>query len=227
MKKTMLLMATVVLAASCQFVRISGAAAQSSSQYFRGPVVTDTLDLKDFSAITVNGQGDVDYIQSPDYLVILTANEGVSEKLDCRVENGRLILEPQHGVKIRADKYAFTIYAPCVKDLTINGAADLNLGPYATDEDLHVHVNGAGDIVCKQVCVPDFQITVNGAGDIEALDMNVETLTVSVNGAGDARLSGEAGIASLRLSGAGDINATGLKAGEFQQTKNGVGRIRL
>ena len=227
MKKILSILSVAVLAASCQFVSVSGAARDAQTVKFNGPVVTDTLNLKDFQTILVNGQGDVTFVQDDEFLVVLTANEGVAEKLDCRVEKGTLILEPEKEYRIRAKKYAFEVHAPYLTRLTVNGAADLKLGPYADEEDLRLEVNGAGDVSCQQVNVPKLKIVVNGAGDIDALDIQVDELVVEVNGAGDAKLTGEARKAILHLSGAGDIDASRLKTDQVEKRKNGVGSIRL
>lgn len=228
MKKIVSIMAVVVLAASCQFVSVNGNAKDKIKvEYsFNNEVVIDTLDLAGFSAIVVSGQGDIDFVQAPEFLVVLQAKEGIAEKLDCYVKNGKLYLDRKKQERIK-EHYRFTIHAPLLTAITVNGAADLKLGPYAANEDLEIEVNGAGDLDCREVCVPVFKIAVNGAGDIDASNMNVERLSVEVNGAGDAKLSGVADEVKLRLSGAGDIDARGLKANKINKEKNGVGKIRL
>lgn len=233
MKKLVPFFALVLLACSCEFVSYSGNASADKSGFridldtHSGETVHDTLDLKDFNKITVNGQGNIDFVQSPDFLVVLHAEEGVAERLNCYVRNGRLVLERKdRSLPMRA-KYSFTIQAPLVTKICVNGAADLDMASYMADENLDIEVNGAGDLKCSGIIVPGFNIMVNGAGDIDASDILVDALSVEVNGAGDAKLSGEAQTASFRLSGAGDIDARDLKAQKVEKQKNGVGKIRL
>ena len=228
MRKISTFALALLAAVSCQFVSFTGEAASTSkSKALRGPVVVDTLDLKDFNAIVVNGSADVKFMQSDEFLVELTANEGVLEELDCRVEDGSLILAFQHLKKVRAEHFNFLIKAPQLNAITVNGAADLDILNYASDAKLELEVNGAGDLDVKNVLVPALTIELNGAGDITVADLETEYLSVEVNGAGDAVLSGHAAEASIRISGAGDIDARKLKMDKYEQSKHGVGRIRL
>ncbi len=194
----------------------------------KGEVIEKQLDLQDFNAIVVNGHADITILQADEFIVSVLANEEVFEYLDYSVNEGSLYIETKDNVNIKAvDKYEITVSLPCLEDITVNGAADALLKDYASDSDLNVKINGAGDLDIYSLNVKELSISVNGAGDINAQGIDVENLKISINGAGDAKLSGKAASASFGVSGAGDIDARNLECGDVQTRKSGAASIKL
>ncbi len=194
----------------------------------KGPVITKELNLSGFDAITVNGSSDMELFQGESFQLVVKANEEVFDYIDYKVEDGVLILETKDHVNIRAEEYDVTITLPVLKELIVNGAADVDIKKgYAASENLNVQVNGAGDFDLSGIAVPSLSFTLNGAGDIEADGLDVDELSVAVNGAGDIDVSGKAGKASFRVSGAGDIDARGLDCESVTTHKSGMASIRL
>jgi hypothetical protein len=194
----------------------------------KGPVITKELDLSGFDAITVNGSSDMELIQGDYFKVLVKANEEVFDYIDYKVEDGVLILETKEHVNIRAEEYDITITLPTLKELVVNGAADVDLkNGYVSGESLKVSVNGAGDFDLSNIAVPSLSFILNGAGDIEADGLDVEELNVTVNGAGDIDVSGRADEATFSVSGAGDIDARGLECVKVNTRKSGMASIRL
>lgn len=194
----------------------------------KGPVVTKELDLSGFEAITVNGSSDMELIQGDYFKVLVKANEEVFDYIDYKVEDGVLILATKENVNIRAEEYDVTITLPTLKELVVNGAADVDLkNGYVSGEKLKVLVNGAGDFDLSGIAVPSLSFTLNGAGDIEADGLDVQELIVAVNGAGDIDVSGRADEATFSVSGAGDIDARGLECVKVNTHKSGMASIRL
>ena len=193
-----------------------------------GPVVTKTLELSGFDAITVNGSSDMEIIQGDKFQVLVKANEDVFDHIDYRVENAILIIESKDSVNIKAEEYDVTVTLPILKALTVNGAADVEMEKgYVSSENLVMEVNGAGDFSLSGIKLPSLSIELNGAGDIEADGLDVKDLSIEVNGAGDIDVSGKAVNANFSVSGVADIDARELKTESVQTSKNGLGRIRL
>ena len=224
MKKLLLAtLCTLVMTSSCFSIHYNG---NGTSVVCKGPVVEKTLDLSDFNAITVTGSADMILSQSETFSVKVNANEEVFEYIDFSVENGTLKLKNKDNVQIKAKTFKVYISLPYLENLLVNGAADADIHDYASDKDLTVLVNGAGDFEIVSVKVPTLSLTVNGAGDIDATGLDVETVSVSVNGAGDVNLSGKSNIANLSVSGAGDIDAANLEVTEWNVHKSGIASIR-
>lgn len=228
MKKFALLLTAVLALSSCRFVTINPNVAGKETINCDGPVETRTLPITEFSgSIRVNGHADVEIAQSDVFEIAVRANNEVFDHLDFHTDaQGVLVLQTKEKVHLRAETFDIMIKAPALKDVEVNGAADLNVKNYWGDEDLDIEVNGAGDIDLKGVAAPSVKIEINGAGDIKAEELDVEELSVSVNGAGDAKLAGRATNAKFRISGAGDIDARNLKTEHVDAKKSGVGSIR-
>ena len=147
MKKLVFAIVTLVMATSCFSVHMNGSGIKC-----KGPIVEKSLELKDFTSIVVNGTGDIDLTQADTFSVVVTANEEVFDHIDYRVEDGVLILGTKDNKMLRAEKFEIAISLPVLELITVNGAADVNMkGAYASDKDLTVQVNGAGDIDASEL----------------------------------------------------------------------------
>lgn len=230
MKKIASFIATAILCASCVFpINMNGIKiGDGKTIKCGGPVTTNTFDLTGFNAISVNGFTDMELFQGDQFQVIVKANEDVFQYLDYKVEDGVLVMETKEHVNIKAETYEVTVTLPTLKNLTVNGAGDVELKTgYSSGEDLSVVINGAGDFELSGIKVPNFSITLNGAGDIEADGLDVENVSVAINGAGDINLSGKALKASFSVSGAGEIDASGLECDNVGTHKSGFAAIKL
>lgn len=231
MKKIVSLIGAAMLCAACVFpisgtkgINVNG----GKKVTCRGPVTTKTFDLTGFEAITVNGSADMELFQGDQFQVLVKANEEVFDYLDYKVEDGVLVIETKDHVNIRAEEYDITITIPLLKELTVNGAGDVDLKTgYESSEGLRVVINGAGDFELSGIRVPSLSFALNGAGDIEADNLDLGELNLAVNGAGDIDVSGKADKASFSVSGAGDIDATRLECPNVQTHKSGMASIRL
>lgn len=231
MKRVVSLIGAAMLCAACVFPinGLNGISVNSGKKVTcKGPVITKTLDLSDFDAITVNGSSDMEIFQGDSFKVFVKANEEVFDYIDYKVEDGVLVLETKDNVNIRAEEFDITITLPVLKKLLVNGAADVDLKTgYKSSENLEILVNGAGDFDFSGIAVPSLSFILNGAGDIEANGLDVEVLALTVNGAGDIDVSGKAGKASFSVSGASDIDARNLECPSINTKKSGIASIRL
>ncbi len=227
MKTVRLLIAGLLVASSltsCVFVGRNG----GKTVTCKGPVQEKLLDLKDFDKIVMNGHADVVISQRETFSVKVSANEEVFDYLDFHVDNGTLILETKDHVNLRAETFDVTVTLPVLKDISIQGAGDVDLkGGYYAAEPLALTLNGAGDIEFRDIQVPSLSITINGAGDIEAKGIDVNELSISVNGAGDVEVTGKADKARFSVAGAGDIDALGLDVQDVETHKSGIASIKL
>ena len=233
MRKILYLAATALLCASCFHVNsnFKGPVVMNGKNSLKGTgsVITKSFDLKDFDAIRINGQADVDFIQGDTFDVTLRTQENIFDDVDYRVEGSTLIIELKDKKMVQAEAYDLTIQAPLLKDIEVNGASDFNISSgLVSDGDLKIQVNGAGDLDFSRVRCRNLSIEVNGAADMELTSIDVQDLKIQVNGAGDVNVTGNAGDASLKVNGAGDINAVGLKvAGNVSKHASGIAKIKI
>ena len=220
------------MAASCFHVNTNFTAGDGGNKTLvkgEGPTVTRSYDLAGFDAVHVNGQGDVEFIQSEGYSVTLASQENVFEYIDMRLDGSTLVFEVKKGYNVRAKDLDLTLCAPSLKEVKVNGSADFDIpAGLSVDGDVSFKVNGAGDLDLKSVRCATLSLAVNGAAEISASDIDVSELKVLVNGAGDATISGRTVDADFQVNGAGDIDARGLEvSGHASKRAPGFAKIRL
>ena len=229
MKKFVYIAAAALLCVSCFHINSNFRGLMKSAIKGEGPVVSKTLDLKDFNAIQVNGHADIEFAQADDWEVMLTTQENIFDSLDYHVKDSVLVIQLKDHRTVNAEKYDLTIQAPSLNKVEINGAAEFKVdAPMKVDGDVKVDLNGAAELVFKGLTCNTLSLEVNGASDIDALDLDVKKLAVEINGAGDVEVSGKAGDASLEVNGAGDIDARKLTvASKLKKHTAGAARIQL
>ena len=228
MKKIFYIAAVALLCTSCFHVNTNYTGGKNAIKG-AGPVISKTLDLKDFDTIEINGGADVTFNQASVYEVTVRTQENIFDWLDYKVEGTKLILQIKDKKNVHAEVFDIVIQAPELNKVLVNGASDFDIKGLRIDGDLDVQVNGAGDLDFNQVACESLSIQVNGAADAKLTSLEVrKDLKVEVNGAGDVEITGSAQDVSLQVNGAGDIDATGLKvAGEVKQHKAGIASIRI
>ena len=151
-----------------------------------GPVVSQTLQLGNFSGISAGTVWEVVYRRSETHSVIVEVNENILEYLNVRVWRGILYAEFRSGFGFdfsNGSTPRIYVYAPYI--------TELNLESLATAMDWDV------------LCAPELSIQTNGAGSID-ISMEVGRLSVSSVGASSIVLSGSADTANITFSGAGE-----------------------
>ena len=135
MKKIIVcLMAAVLGLSSCQFVTISGNAFNKKTIRCNGPVETRVIEgLDAFESVMMNGHSDITFIQSETFEVSVYANQEVFDYLDFHTDDGVLVIQTQKDVNLRATDFEVTVKAPVLTQLTVNGAADLDMADYSAD----------------------------------------------------------------------------------------------
>jgi hypothetical protein len=180
-----------------------------------------------FSEVTVSGSMDVTVRTGVAASVVATGDAADLERLDIRVENGRLIISSKsgswnwssrEGVKVAVGTEALSgAVLSGSGDLSvdrvrgafsgrISGSGDMRL-PAVNAPELTLAVSGSGDMVVAGSC-GRATISVSGSGDIDGSGLTCRTLSASVSGSGDIVVRATES-ADLRASGSGDITVTG------------------
>ena len=220
------------MAASCFHVNTNFTAGDGGNKTLvkgEGPTVTRSYDLAGFDAVHVNGQADVEFIQSEGYSVTLASQENIFEYIDMRLDGSTLVFEVKKGYNVRAKDLDLTLCAPSLKEVKVNGSADFDIpAGLSVDGDVSFKVNGAGDLDLKGIRCRDLSVAVRGAADVDVSDIDVRKISIEVNGAGDARVSGRTEDAAFEVNGAGDIDARSLSvSGQVSKRNSGFAKIRM
>lgn len=165
-----------------------------------GNIVSQELDLDDFSKIDLKIAGDVYVTQGDSQKVVVEAPQNVIHELDLDVRSERWEIEFDDCVKDYEIKIYITI--PEIKELRISGS-----GMIYGENDFNI-----GNLVLR----------VSGSGDIDIV-ANMEDLDAKISGSGKMKLEGEADKLELKISGSGDYRAFDLIAEDVDVEVSGSG----
>ena len=247
MKKTLILLVAAMAMCGCT-INFDGFSFSGNKVRCGGEVIEKKMDLAGFDEIKLEGAAKVVFAQADSFLVSVKANEEVFDYIDFQVNGNELLLSTKNHVNILAKTYVITVNAPLLKDISVSGAADMDvLDGYKSEQPVNISINGAGDLNLVDIAVPSMTMVINGAADLDLTDSNIPELSVTVNGAGDldidnivadaiditvrgagdVSISGKAGEADFRVSGAGSVDAHGLDCENITTAKHGAASIKL
>lgn len=206
------------------FAAIAAAIAFSSCNVNVGQVQRDNTPMKEKSfpfadvaeKVTVNVPAEVILVQGEETVVNVAAREKTLEEIEVVEKNGRVEIKyTTQKFRLNQKDIKITLTTPYVKDLAINGAAELTARNYESKKSLKIKVNGAGDMELDGIKVPSLKVEINGAGDLEIEGLDCETVHAEVNGAGDLKIAGRADSATVDVNGAGDVNVNNLICNKY------------
>lgn len=191
---------TALVTAACNH---AGAAEEA------GPAVSRDFTVGFFDQIEVSGPYDVAVHTGGNPSVSVKGPENLVERMDVRVEDGRLLIRPrkeegrfQWGNRGHVE---VQVTAPALR-----GA----------------EITGAGDIRIDRVQGQNFTAGIRGSGDLSIDTLEAQAFTASIAGSGDIRASaGRTDQLDLKIGGSGDIDTQGVKAKSASATISGSGNI--
>lgn len=216
-----------------------------STLAYAGKPVSQTREVSGFDRIEINGAYALYLTQGKEYSLRIEAEPEVLENIETEVKGGLLkVSDNKPRIRIGAFKgktRKIYLTLPELKDLCINGAADVisqnriktgNFGLTvngAGDVELELEagdvaatINGAGDIKLKGTA-ENFDISIDGAGDISAGDLASQKASVSISGAGDCRVNASQEL-TVNIAGSGDVGYQGSPK-VMMKNVSGLGRV--
>jgi len=174
----------------------------------KGPVVTETRSTGSFTEVWFEVGGDLRFVPSDDYEVVIEAQRNVIDVIETNISGGELKVKVRNGVNLRSrEDIRVTVRAPFVSAFTINGSGDLDVPAIVSASGpASIRVNGSGSVRINEVDAEDINLRINGSGKIRALSGSVDHAEVSISGSGDVDLSAiQARTAATETSGSGTI----------------------
>lgn len=184
--------------------------------------VTKTLNLSNFSGICVNGGVVVNYTQGKNYKVVFSGTQEVLDKMDFKVRDGQLVVEPKSkwksGFRLRSSDCRLTITAPDINKLEVNGSCTFNTEAMKTGN-MNIEVNGAmtmnGSVVCSA-----FSLENNGSFS-QSGAVKAKTVSMENNGSYTSDVDfNVTGLFDIENSGSGKMSGK-IKAHTFNITCDG------
>ena len=173
-----------------------------------GPVVTETRAVSNFTGISSEMSGKVNFSIAPNFKVEITAQRNILDVVKTNVVNGILHIDFKNGVYVRKhEDLTINITAPSADYFRLSGSGDMDVLGDITASDLQVKLSGSGNInVQKAIVAGKIDADVSGSGSIYILGGSAvnEDLKISGNGKIEmANVTAENGV--TKITGSGDI----------------------
>jgi hypothetical protein len=192
-----------------------------------GKIVTETREVQDILAVSVNYPAEVLIQQGKVESVKIEAEDNLLPQLSTAMENGTLVIrnkEIDWNKRVNPTKpVRITILVKDLRDLDFSSAGSVRIEKLATDE-LSVRISGTGSLTLEQLKTRKLDCRLSGAGSINATGV-ADELKLVISGVGSfagAELFSQT--ADARISGAG--SATVHPKNELSARISGTGSIR-
>lgn len=185
-----------------------------------GVLQTVTRPVTSFTGVTIDLGADVSITIGDSFLVEITADDNLLEKISTRVRAEELVID-MRGSFSTNQVITIRIVMPSIEDLQLSGSGactvselkgerlDIDLDGSAEVElsgslrQLVVEIDGSGTVDAERVETIEADVEVNGSGDII---VNVEDrLDASIAGSGSITYTGSPRVFNRDISGSGSI----------------------
>ncbi|MCU7548968.1 DUF2807 domain-containing protein [Chitinophagaceae bacterium LB-8] len=173
----------------------------------KGPVVTETRNISNFSGIDLRVSGRVNYIQSPDYKVEVSAQQIILGYLETYVSNNKLVIRFDNDVRVRShEDVLVNISAPDLSSLRVSGSGDIMANGNLTPESMDVEISGSGNITITNLETGYLGSDISGSGDIKILHGTATEEKLKISGSGGMDFSNVLSkYVTTNTSGSGDM----------------------
>jgi hypothetical protein len=207
-----------------------------------GDIVSETIELSDFTAISATGAFDVVISQGDTIEVIATGHQNIIDRLKRDVANNSWNISLELG---NYHNYELTVYItmPDIEAIKTTGSGDVYVNDFYNGGDLEMRITGSGDIEMNRFenC-PKLTADITGSGDIELKDEfpELEIIDLGITGSGNVNAypatAAEAYIAitgsgscyvtatdylDVHISGSGNVNYKGTPEVDVKVTGSG------
>jgi hypothetical protein len=159
-----------------------------------GEVIKEKRDVKDFNAIELAIQADINISQGNDYSFTIEGDKDLLKEIIADVRGGNLRIRTEGWARFswNNSKVIINVTMPQVEGLSVSGSGDIKGVTPINSKSLNLRISGSGDIIIPILSVEDLDVSISGSGD------------VGVAG------KGEASSVKARISGSGDVEVKGI-----------------
>ena len=192
-----------------------------------GVITTKSRSVSGFDAVQIDGAGDLIITQGESESLEIQAEDNIIDELTSEVQDSRLVLGYRdnflrHQI-IPTERITYTLTVVDLSEVTINGAADMDIEAIET-ESLSLIINGAGNITVDQITADRLNVEISGTATIE-VEGQVSQQFVSIEGAGNFKAGDlQTSESSIEIAGLG--NATVWATETLDISIDGGGNVR-
>ncbi len=192
-----------------------------------GNVVTQEMDLADFTAVEVENAFVVDVTESDSFSVTVRVDDDVLDLLDVSKVGDALRIRLKRASRLRNPTLEASVTMPALERLTLSGASRVSLSGFATTDPVDLELSGAstldGDLeagsvdleasgasrVALEGSAAEMSIIGSGASTLDLEDFAVDTAEVDLSGASEATINVQERIDPVDVSGASRLRYLG------------------
>jgi len=173
-----------------------------------GPLVTQTRNVGNFTGVSSEMSGKVNFTIAPDFKVEITAQQNILDVLNTNVVNGVLHIDFRNNVRVREhEDLLINITAPYADYFRLSGSGNMNVQGDVAANNLKVTLSGSGDIAVQNAVIGDkIDTDISGSGNISIANGAAVNEDVDISGSGKVEMAGVAAQnAVTHTSGSGDV----------------------
>jgi len=173
-----------------------------------GPLVTQTRSVGNFTGVSSEMSGKVNFTIAPDYKVEITAQQNILDVLNTNVVDGVLHIDFKNNVRVRQhEDLLINITAPYADYFRLSGSGNMNAQGDIAADNLKLTLSGSGDITVQNAVIADkIDADVSGSGNISIANGSAVNEDVDISGSGKVEMAGvDAENAVTHTSGSGDV----------------------
>ena len=173
-----------------------------------GPSVTETRSVSNFTGVSHQVPGKVNFTVGPVFRVEVTAQQNILNVMYTENISGRLTIGFRNNVRVREhEDIIVNITAPTADYFSLSGTGDINVDGDLNINGLYLGVSGVGNInVQKAVINGNLHAKISGSGNIRVGTGSTLTEELNISGSGNMDFADvTASKAETRTSGSGSM----------------------
>ena len=192
--------------------------------YGKGPVETQSRDLKGFSSLYLDCDADITYVQDSTYQVSVSGQQNILAVLETKVAEGQLRISYLREVR-KQDGLKITIHSPMLYSCTIAGSGNISSAAGYTGTTVGFYISGSGNITIGSLICNVFDTKISGSGNITISGGNSNSGSYHITGSGNVvAMEHKKNSAVAKISGSGNITVNVTDT--FDATISGSGTIK-
>ena len=151
-----------------------------------GPIITEELNLEDFSGIEAHGTMDIVISEGAEQKVEVTGHANIIDRLETSVSNGVWKIKLKDGSYKNAD-LTFNIIIPMLNRASIEGSGDISINDFSSGEDVFLGIIGSGNIdLDENNGCANLVVYIEGSGNVDANEEfeDIEKVGLEIIGSG-------------------------------------------
>ena len=209
-----------------------------------GPIVTEELNLEDFSGIEAIGSMDVIISEGAEQKVEVTGHANIIDRLETAVSNGIWKVKLKDGSYKNSD-LTFNIVIPTLNRASIEGSGDISINDFTSVDDVYLGIIGSGNIQldendgCENLVVEiegsghvnakeefedieSLDIEIIGSGSFDGFPVEADQVAVNIVGSADCSITANVGL-KVTIDGSGTVSYKGEPS--IESDISGSGKI--